>query len=213
MIFKTRSYKIICSVIMMFFIAAGTVNAAQSGTEVGRGEFDFNPAGFLMFGPIVNLGFRVGESTFIDGNFRWSYPGLIYQVLETDGFENEANINGGGVGTRVIHLFIQKGSPHCMYIGGIFEYTWGGSKYTDDDYPSENWERKWRGYALMANIGYRFRFESGFYMQLGGMAGFHNQYKAEWHHTDSSDKRIHEDPEGVRLIAMLEFAVGTEFGR
>jgi hypothetical protein len=216
MIFKNYFFKKICFTlfILLALTAAGIAAPANDSNAMGSGEFVFHPLGFLQFGPMVDIGPRLGSSTYLDAHFRWSYAGLLYQVIETDGFENEANPNGFGVGLKLTHFFSSPGSPHGMYIGGLFEYTWGGSKYTDDESPTYNWERKWKGYDIMANIGYRWRFPNGFFMQLGAFAGFHNQYKAEWQYTDRpSDKRTREDPEGVRLIAMIEFSIGTEFGK
>jgi hypothetical protein len=216
MIIKVRLFQklLFIFVILLDLAATGTAAPAGQSSEMGSGELVFDPLGFFQFGPMVDIGPRIGPSTFLDAHFRWSYAGLLYQVIETDGFESEANPNGFGVGLKLTHFFITSGSPHGMYIGGLFEYTWGGSKYTDDSYPRDNWERKWKGYDIMANIGYRWRFPSGFFMQAGAFAGFHNQYKAEWHYTDrSTDKKTYEDPDGVMLIAMLEFSIGTEFGK
>jgi len=216
MFFKTSTIQKLMLICLLLLSSITVVFAAPAGDSnaMGTGEVVFHPLGFLQFGPMVDIGPRIGPSTFLDAHFRWSYAGLLYQVIETDGFTNEANPNGFGVGLKLTHFIAGPGSPHGMYFGGLFEYTWGGSKYTDDEYPKNNWERKWKGYDIMANIGYRWRFPSGFFMQAGGFAGFHNQYKAEWQYTDRpSDKRTREDPEGVRLIAMLEFSIGTEFGK
>jgi hypothetical protein len=215
MILKIHSFQKLCFmfVIMLALLTTGIAAPAGRSNDMGSGEVVFHPLGFLQFGPMVDIGPRIGPSTFLDAHFRWSYAGLLYQVVETDGFENEASPNGFGVGLKLTHFVAGSGSSHGMYIGGLFEYTWGGSKYTDDEYPTNSWARKWKGYDIMFNIGYRWRFPSGFFMQAGAFAGFHNQYKAEWQYTDSSDKRTREDPEGVRLIAMLEFSIGTEFGK
>lgn len=208
--------KVFFLLVMILLCAQAPVFAQDksSAQEMGRGQIDFNAAGFFTFGPMVNVGFRVGPSTFIDGSFRWSYPGIVYQMVETEGFENEASPSGGGAGIRVTHCIFIGDSPNCMYVGGIFQFTWGGSSYTDSEYPTDSWEREWKGYAVMFNMGYRFRFQSGFYMMVGGMLGFHNQYKSEWHYTNNSfNKTVYNDPEGVRLIGMIEFSIGTEFGK
>jgi hypothetical protein len=215
MFIKIRFFQKLCFIFFILLALTSTGIAAPAGDSnaMGSGEVVFNPLGFFQFGPMIDIGPRIGSSTFLDAHFRWSYAGLLYQVLETDGFENEASPTGGGLGLKLTHCVTNPSSPHCLYLGGVFELTWGGSKYTDDEYAPDNWERKWRGYDIMFNIGYRWRFQSGFFMQLGGFAGFHNQYKAEWHYTNSSNKNTYEDPEGVRLIAMLEFSIGTEFGK
>jgi len=212
MFFKYRSFQ---KVFFLFFIlfaltAFCTAATAAESNEMGSGELVFHPLGFFQFGPMVDIGPRIGKSTFLDAHIRWSYAGLLYQAIETEGFENEANPNGFGVGIKITHLLIPAGSTSGMYVGGLFEYTWGGSKYTDDDYSAYSWERKWKGYDIMFNIGYRWRFPSGFFMQLGGFAGFHNQYKAE---ITYGNNRTKSNPDGVMLIAMLEFSIGTEFGK
>lgn len=201
----------------VFFILILVLNVAAAPGEksagMGRGEINFNPMGFLQFGPIVDVGLRAGSSTFIDAHFRWAYAGVVYQAIETDGFSSsDVSPTSGAAGLKVIYCFLRNDTPHCMYIGGIVEYTWGGDSGTDEDwYPERDWKRTWSGYAIVLNMGYRWRFSSGFFMQVGGMAGIHNQTNASWYYTKYESVKF-KDPEGVRFIGMLEFSIGTEFG-
>jgi hypothetical protein len=221
MFFKDRSFQ---KVFFLFFIlfaltAFCTGATAAESNEMGSGEFVFHPVGFFQFGPMVDLGPRIGTSTFLDAHIRWSYAGLLYQAIETDGFSSsKVDPNSFGVGAKLIHFFKNPSSPHGMYIGGLFEYTWGGDSGTEDEGHTyeRDWSRKWKGYTVMFNMGYRWRFPSGFFMQLGGFAGFHNQYKAETTREKNSyysTEKKESDPEGVRVIAMIEFSIGTEFGK
>jgi hypothetical protein len=185
---------------------------AQSRDELGRFEFDFNPVGFLQFGPIANLGVRLGPVTFIDFHFRYSYAGLLYQVIETDGFNDTASMNCGGVGGRINNVIKLSGSPHAWYIGALGEYTWGGSEVTGTGRNGYDvtYDRTWEGYAIAIHGGFRWRFSSGFYMNLGAIVGIHNQHTASFNYPIMGYYK-EDNPEGVRIFGMLEFALGVEF--
>ncbi len=210
MFLKFRSIQKISILFFILLTLTTAAISAPSNNETGSGEVVFNPLGFFQFGPMVDIGPRVGNSSFIDFHFRWAYAGLLYQVIESDGFENDVDTNSYGVGIRFTHLLLKPGSPHCIYIGGAFEITRGGSEYSYSDYSSENFTREWKGRTLVFNMGYRWRFPSGFFMQLGGYAGFHDQYEAEITYENGYSKK---NPEKTRVIAMLEFSIGTEFGK
>ena len=189
------------------FLAPAPAAAADGNGELGRFEFDFNPLGFLQFGPLVNAGVRLGPVTYIDLHGRWSYAGALYWVLEDADVQPESF----GLGVRVNNVFKLPGSMHAWYLGALFESTWGKATYEDDTWTGTGtYERTWRGYVLAANGGFRWRFQSGFYMNLGLILGIHNQYEAS---TDSPVNGFakDDDPEGVRVFGMLEFAVGAEF--
>lgn len=75
---------------------------------LGNFELQFNPLGFLQFGPVVDLGPKVGSSTYLYGHFRWSSLGLVYRLVSTDGFEDDMSIGCMAIGVGFKHLFVRK---------------------------------------------------------------------------------------------------------
>ncbi|MBN1534599.1 MAG: hypothetical protein JXA20_18140 [Spirochaetes bacterium] len=185
--------------VLVALCALSSPSHAQSGSgdELGRFEFEFNPVGFLQYGPMVNMGVRLGPVTFIDFHVRYPYAGVLYQVLETDGFDRTASPDCAGVGGRINNVIRLGASPHAWYIGALGEYTWGGSEWkgTGRNGYDVTYERTWKGYTIALNAGFRWRFSSGFYMNLGGIIGIHNQYRASIS-TPLMGYYKEDDPEG-----------------
>jgi hypothetical protein len=196
---------------------AASRSSRSSGNELGRFEFEFNPVGFLQFGPIVDFGVRVGPVTFIDAHFRYPYLGVVSHLLESDVFNDTASPNTGAIGVRINNVIPLHGSMNAWYIGLVGEYTWGGSDIGDEVYSATlgrridvTYTRKWKGYMVAARAGFRWRFASGFYMNLGGILGVHNQYEATYN-TPTFATPKGDDAVGVMVAGMIEFSLGVEF--
>ncbi len=205
---KTKFSKFIIIIAFLIVFVQFSIAEEQSNKlPLGKGEIEFNPLGFLQFGPIIHGAFRVGDNVFLGAHYRISSMGLLYWMIETDLFEDEVNLNSGGIGVDFRYFFDNKQSPHRFYVGGIVEKGWGGLTGEDD---VGEWESKTDYYVVAGNAGYRFRFSSGFFMNLGGYAGFSKDTKSElWY--DNSSSVIRENPLETTIFLMLEFALGMEF--
>jgi hypothetical protein len=225
---RARVLAALCLVCAVVFSAAETSHAVQSygksksksgnygGNELGRFEFEFNPVGFFQFGPMVDLGVRVGPVTYIDAHFRYPYLGVVYQVIETNVFKDTPLLNCGAVGVRINNVIRLRGSLNAWYFGAVGEYNWGGTEVSKSGtswlLPVGNitYTRKWQGFVIALRAGFRWRWASGFYMNLGLIAGIFDQYRASYN-IPALGYPLRPDPKGVIGIGMIEFSLGAEF--
>jgi len=150
--------------------------AGASGVEprpMGRYAFEVNLLGFLQFGPFARFEFQVGDELFVAPHLRVGYAGLLPWVV----FGNP----DVGVGVSVLKFFPPGFRDNRIYAGGFAEV-------------SLNMENN----VIVtggANAGYRFRFPSGAYWNVGGFAGL---FFDTWYET-------------VYFFGMVELAWGREF--
>ena len=158
--------------------AGGGAAAGASAAEprpMGRYAFELNVLGFLQFGPFARFEINVGNEWFVAPHVRVGYAGLLPWVLL--GFLTP----DVGVGVSGLKFFPTGFGDNRIYAGGFTEV-------------SLNMEGN-VVIAAGANAGYRFRFPSGAYWNVGGFLGAF--YDTWW--------------ESLNIFAMLELAWGKEF--
>jgi hypothetical protein len=94
----------------------------------------------------------------------------------------------------------------------MFEYGWGSTKGDI----GEAWE--WKGthsyWDVLVNAGYRWRFQSKFFLNVGLMTGVMNQINSEWEYTKPTYYKYgikYEDPSLTLFLIMAELSFGWEF--
>jgi len=168
-------------------------------TMLGRIGIGFQPLGFLQFGPVVNAEVRLGKNFVIGPQFRYTPLGLLFNVVND--FDNTMQCYG--IGGTVRH-FPAAGKKNKFYYGVGAEYEYGWCR-DEGDWYGEN-----KGIVSMINIGYRWRYNSGFYMNLGLFTGAYINIFDKW--TGYEDLSIHHDESGyARFFGYLEFTLGLEF--
>jgi len=175
-----------------------SVSGSQQNTTLGPVAIGFQPLGFLQFGPVLNVEFRIGHNFVIGPQFRYNALGLVFNAINE--FENTMLCFGAGVGVKHFPIPDQKNK---FYYGLAVEYEYGES----DDYG--DWWGTDAGIVSMVNAGYRFRYNSGFYMNLGAFAGVYYNLYDEWF--DYDDNELHDDSGFMRFAGYLEFGLGFEF--
>ncbi len=171
-------------------------------------ELDFHYLGFLQFGPILSFRLRVIDGLLLDVHYRHAAMGLVYIALMSDGFTEEVDSNDGAVGGGFKYLFLRKYNPSCWYIGAIYEEGWGKSTYSASEYDSDNYTftNKQRVYAV--NFGYRWRFKSGMFMNLGVYAGQAETYDNK---TEYDDGKTEEGSGETAPFSFIELSLGVSF--
>jgi len=173
-------------------------SSSQRYTELGKVHLGFQPAGFLQFGPVIELGFRIGDNFVLSPQFRYTSLGLAYNVIND--FEN--TMLCFGLGATFKH-FPAKNQKNKFYYGVGFEY-----EYSDfDDY--DDWYGSSAGMVIITNVGYRWRFGSGFYINLGAFAGAYVNIYDQWY--DYDDDELHDISGWTQFYGYIEFGIGVEF--
>ena len=204
-IFISSFFNFISLALLILFTFHHSAIAADN-YELGESEIYVNPLGLLQFGPIFGAGFKADPNIMIGGHFRYTAMGAATWIIHALDDE-EPGLDSFAVGIDIKYFFDnQNKSPHRMYMGGTIEY--GKGSYTGDDGWDE-WEGEYTEVVIVGNMGYRWRFASGLFLNAGGYFGFAIDLDNEWWYTD--DKSDKYDSKGTTLVLMAEFTIGKEF--
>lgn len=180
-----------------------------SDSPMGSKAFQFNPLGLLQFGPIFEGQFEVSPNMYLTAHWRYSSLGLLYHLIATDGFENDATMGCMAIGAGFLKFLERPNSDNRFYVGTFVEYGWG--KVNNSSSPDDKqWETTNSQFIAMASFGYRWRYPSQFILNVGVMAGGFLGLKEDKIKADEPDIVYKQDaPAGI--IAMLELSMGWEF--
>jgi hypothetical protein len=181
--------------------------STASATAIRKFAVSINPLGFMQFGPIINAEFGITESLVLNTHLRFPSAGILTWVQKShdDGLES---LSGIAIGGGVISFFGQ--NQHKPYVGGLLEYHTLKTLYAE----GESWE--WEGmdnYIVLAmNGGYRFRFEGGFFINVGGYLGA-GVGATKWEYTDPAGYggETGGTDSDVFPFLMAEATIGIEF--
>jgi hypothetical protein len=168
------------------------------------------PLGFLQFGPVVQVDFRMTPDVALAAHARFLGLGALSPKL-TD--YKEFNKSSMALGAGAKYFFGGNGSLDKFYLGFAAEYGWGGGTspywvYSSGYYSSSHYVDGVYEFAYvvgMTSFGYRWRFTSGLFLGLGLSAGAG---------TTIEDRRVSPDPKDYEKKAaylfMLDFTLGVE---
>jgi hypothetical protein len=179
----------------------------QQNETPGKTAILFNPLGVLQFGPIFQGEFAIAPNLYLTTHVRFAAFGVVYQAIESDGFEDDVSFGSMAVGGGMKFLMKTPYSPNCFYIGGFAEYGWGATENTEVSRP---WKGNDAYFSFISNFGYRWRFPSKFFLNIGVIAGLAPVLKDEWYYVDDPSTIIETD-EALWYVAMLELSMGWEF--
>lgn len=179
-----------------------------------------NLLGIVQFGPIIEGEFKINPNMVVGPHLRLSGLGLLYHLVVAApdwGDVDEVSMSSMAVGATFKYFAHSKNSPHRFYLGGSLEYGWGSSK-GDVDVGDDEWTADHAYIAILSNFGYRWRYESGFFLNVGALAGVAINTKDEWYYSfeggpppGDPDYGIHRGDGGTVLAGMLEVSFGKEF--
>jgi hypothetical protein len=120
-----------------------------------------NALGFALAGPMVGCELTFGRHWIVDGALRFPAAGALSGYLS----ELDAGVtNMGGIGVGIAGKYFTGGRNGGFYVGPALEFY-----ATTYNYDGGYWDGT--GTMLGANLGYKFQFQSGFYMRAGSYIG------------------------------------------
>ncbi len=165
-----------------------------------------NPAGFLFFGPTLDLGLGISDKTIINMHARFTPLGLLSQTVKKEDGEKAEDFKGVGFGAGIIQFLNTGGSG--MYLGGQVEFETMTTTY--DIGQDWEWFEEGKNYVFVANAGYRYLLENGMFVNLGlFFGGIYTDYFWEYKDVSYGVNDL-EEREGTTLfpVGSLEIAVG-----
>ena len=152
----------------LFLIAQETSSESENESSVlPKISLSANPAGFLFFGPTIDLGIGITPNTAVTVHTRFVPYGLASRSLKTYEDESLDIFTGTGVGLGIIH-FLNKGGEG-FYVGGQVEYARFFTTHEIGD-PWE-WYEQGASTIVSGNCGYRKNITPLIYVNLGCGAG------------------------------------------
>jgi len=163
-----------------------------------------NPLGLLQFGPIIHGQIGLTDNLVLDLHLRLPSMGLLTSILmeETD---TPDQLSGRAIGGGLLYFFGDK--QNKPYLGGLVEFHQATGLFEEGNLTGE-WESYQDYIVVVVNGGYRFRFDSGFFMNtgafLGAAAGEYN-----WDYTNQP--RGGNEESEFFPFGMLELSFGIQF--
>ena len=166
----------------------------------GPVSFAFNPLGFLMVGPIIQADIMVGPRVSLVPHIRFAGLGLLMKELSNF---DELSPGSMAIGFGVRGFIGKTYRPNRVYIGGVMELGWGKGTDNPEAYNERRYE--FATFSLIPHAGYRWRFPSGFFMNLGGYLGVAVTFKDQQVYPVVKDYGTN-----VHVLPMAEFSLGWE---
>lgn len=193
------------SVVIILLISTWTGGLSQN-TDYPKLSVNVDPAGFLFFGPSLNLGWSYNESLVINFNVHRNSWGLLLRGIRASDFPDLYSISGMGYAlgsTRFV-----KNVEEGIYYGAFLVYDIQRAKYSENS--AFAWHEQFDNYGVLFNAGKRFKLGSKFYFNAGVVLGG-ALVKSQWDYDDpSAGIDDLEDREGTSFIPVgsLELAIG-----
>lgn len=171
---------------------------------IEKGYFLVDMLGIAQFGPILEVGFRVGNSATLGLQVRFTGLGLVTHAVSGDNFE----LSSMAYGLTFQKLNPIPNSPNRFYFGGVMAVAFGA---TSGDYgKSTEWKGKAIHFIAGLKFGYRWRFSTKFFLNAGFMGGGAFPIKDQWWYISKPTEIKTTDD--IVPAAMLELSFGWEFG-
>ncbi|MEN8156017.1 MAG: hypothetical protein ABFS10_03640 [Bacteroidota bacterium] len=186
----------------LFFVIlfAGILSISNPGygqeNPMGKFALSVNPLGFMEFGPLINAEFGLTDNLVLNTHVRFHSLGLLSYVID----DWPDRLTGIAMGAGLLHFF--GSSMHKPYVGGLIELHHSTQFYLDDGTGTTNMA------IFIANGGYRFRFDSGFFINTGLFMGF-----GAGPYTWASENYPSDDYTDLSVVpfGMAELTLGFEF--
>lgn len=186
-------------------------NKNEPKSSMGKFMVYIDPLGGLFFGPHIGCEIGVGANSFIDVHYRHSAFGLIYDAIATESFYYDMKMVSGAAGAGFKQYLIIGNMPHRLYLGGSFDFGWGGIKNVDEEYPNEDWETFANLLFFAGHAGWLWRFDGPFNLGLGLLFGVaievknEKEFNANYPYEEKQpDKRVFPGG-GLQLLLNFEF--------
>jgi len=193
--------------LMMLFLVIPLIASSQE-YPISKFALSVNPIGFLQFGPSVSVEAGLTGSLVLNAHVRFPTLGLLSYVVNDDN-DGLDELKGFAFGAGVIYFFGDK--RNRPYAGMLIDYNRFKGLYAENK--DWEWDETTNSIVFLLNGGYRFRFESGFFINTGAFFGVAiNSW--DWDYTDTSYGSSDESSRtgtDAQPFGMVEVTFGFEF--
>jgi hypothetical protein len=169
--------------------------------------WNINPLGIALYGPIIQMEFKISDKCFIVPWIRYSYAGVVSTYQWTN-FESDQKYDPTSIAFALGFKKFLPGdkSLQTIYYGFFAEYM---HEYGLHDTQTSGYEYKQtrNAVAIYGNLGYRWHGKKNFFVSMGILPGFAYDLKNEGTYTDSGGPKPGVEKQN-RFIGMLDVAFG-----
>ncbi len=187
-------------------------STSSSDVNLKLMNLQFDPLGFLFFGPQLGIDFQIADIIAIGPYARWNYAGVIYQGIVTDWFSNETTVSAASYGIGISGKVIPPigSGKHRPYVDVGFEKFHGKDSYDPDGSFGRHY------YEYKANIfhvgaGYRMITEGSFNLSIGILI-FIQKETENFDYYEFESTTSYNSLEEPHVGAALQLALGWQFG-
>jgi hypothetical protein len=169
--------------------------------------WNVNPVGIALYGPILQLEFKISNKCYIVPWIRYSYAGAI-STYEWTNFESDQKYDPSSIAFALgFKKFLQGDkSLENIYYGFFAEY-WHENGLHDTQTSGYEYEQTRNAIVIYGNLGYRWHSKKNFFVSMGILPGFAYDLKNEGTYTDSQGPKPGVEKKN-RFIGMLDLSFG-----
>jgi hypothetical protein len=214
---KAATYLLILAFMAFFHQAYSQYSQSERADSINRSKeaslpawtFNFNPVGFGLYGPIVQLEFKVANRGYVVPWIRYSYAGVVSQYQWTN-FESDSRYDPSSASIAVGYkVFIPGDEKDNLIFYGFFgEFI--HEKGLHDMNTDYQYDQTRNAIAVYGNLGYRWKSKRNFFVSLGILPGYTYDLKNEGTFSNSGGQKqgIHKEN---NFIGMLDINFGWNF--
>jgi hypothetical protein len=190
-------------------------NTGETPEKVGKYHIWTNPIGIFTLGPTIGAGVRLGNNFVAGMQVRFLGVGLIMNMVTRlenyDESFSEAWVApyNTAIGTEFSYLIPCRSSADRIRVGLDMSIglTWIGEIFEKS---KESWTA-YDGFLLtLVHAGYRWRFPSGFFVELGGRFGIGVLLWSAWWYDERPDEIYRDDYPYRYPIGSFDLVLGIE---
>lgn len=175
-------------------------------------NIQFDPLGFIFFGPQLGVDFQFADMIAVGPYIRWNYAGVLYHGFITDWFSSDylPGVGSYGIGIGVKFIPPIGSGRHRPYVDLGFEKFNGNESYDEGgSYGKHTYEYKADIFHFGA--GYRMVTESSFNMSIGFFIGISKETENYDYYEFESTKDYNSlsDPQ---VFPGIQLMLGWQFG-
>lgn len=181
---------------------------SERSAELPVITWNVNPIGIALYGPIVQIEFKISDKCYIVPWIRYSYAGLVSTYQWTN-FESDQKYDPSSIAFALGFKKFLAGdkSLENIYYGFFAEYSHESGLH-DTQTSGYEYKQTRNAVIIYGNLGYRYHSKKNFFVNLGILPGFSYDIKNENIYTGSGGPKPGLHLNKYRFIGMLDVSFG-----
>lgn len=228
---KTDQKLLLCTALLIFALKTSMATEPNKSIHIEDAPFEltaypttsadvnlklmnlqFDPLGFIFWGPQLNLDFQIADVIAVGPYVRWNYAGVIYQGIVTDWFSSETTVSAASYGIGISGKVLPPigSGKHRPYIDVGFEKFKGKDSYDPDGLFGRHYY-EYKANVFHVGAGYRMITEGSFNLSIGILILILKETE-NFDYYEFESTLDHNPLEPTHLGATLQLALGWQFG-